>query len=149
MASAGTFLVPTLSTYAALGREGAKLGWSQAMLDKTARVKDQGIEALRIARAAGVKIALGTDLLGNMHRSQSDEFTLRLPAMPAIDILRSATSINAELMGQQGKLGTVAPGAMADLLVVDGDPLDDITLLQDEAMMPLVMKAGIAHRNLL
>jgi imidazolonepropionase-like amidohydrolase len=147
MARAGTFLVPTLATYAALGREGGRLGWSAAMLEKTERVKNQGIEALRIARAAGVKIALGTDLLGDMHLSQSDEFTLRLPAMPAVEILRSATGVNAELMRQEGRIGTVAPGAHADLLVIDGNPLEDITLLQREAAMPVVMQGGRFHRR--
>ena len=149
MAAAGTFLVPTLATYAALGANGARLGWSDAMLEKTARVKDQGIEALRIARAAGVKIGFGTDLLGDMHMSQSDEFTLRLEAMPAVDILRSATSINAELMGQVGRIGCVAVGALADLLVVDGNPLEDITLMQREACMPVVMQAGRFYRRAL
>ena len=146
MAEAGTFLVPTLATYAAIARNGEQLGWSKVMLEKTDHVKDQGIEALRIARIAGVKIGFGTDLLGDMHLSQSDEFTLRLPAMPAAEILWSATAVNAELIGQQGRLGTVAAGAHADLLVVDGNPLEDVTVLQQAARMPVVMKAGRFHR---
>ncbi len=109
-------------------------------------MKDQGVNALRIARAAGVKIGFGTDLLGDMHLSQSDEFTLRLPAMPAAEILWSATAVNAELIGQRGRLGTVAAGAHADLLVVDGNPLEDATVLQQTARMPMVMKAGQFHR---
>jgi imidazolonepropionase-like amidohydrolase len=147
MAAAGVFLVPTLATYAAIAANGPRLGWSAAMLEKTDLVKDQGIEALRIARAAGVKIGLGTDLLGDMHATQSNEFTLRLAAMPAVDILLSATGINAELLGQQGRLGCVAAGATADLLVIEGNPLQDITLLQHEASMPVVMKAGAFHRR--
>ncbi|MEO5736899.1 MAG: amidohydrolase family protein [Variovorax sp.] len=146
MAEAGTFLVPTLATYAAIARNGAALGWSKTMLEKTDRVKNQGIEALRIARAAGVKIGLGTDLLGDMHLSQSDEFTLRLPAMPADEILWSATAVNAELIGRQGRLGAVVEGAHADLLVVEGNPLEDITVLQQQARMPVVMKDGRFHR---
>jgi len=146
MAEAGTFLVPTLATYAAIARNGEQLGWSTVMREKTDRVKDQGVEALRIARAAGVKIGFGTDLLGDMHLSQSDEFTLRLPAMPAAEILWSATVVNAELIGQPGRLGTVAAGAHADLLVVDGNPLEDVTVLHQAARMPVVMKAGRFHR---
>ena len=61
--------------------------------------------------------------------------------------LRSKFGINAELLGQQGRLGCVAAGAIADLLVIDGDPLEDITLLQHEATMPVVMKAGAFHRR--
>ena len=146
MAEAGTFLVPTLATYAAIAANADRLGWSKAMKEKTDRVKHQGIEALRIARAAGVKIALGTDLLGDMHASQSDEFTLRLPAMPADEIVWSATAVNAELLGQSGRLGCIAPGAHADLLVIDGDPLTDISLLQQPERVPVVMKQGSFHR---
>lgn len=146
MAAAGTFLVPTLATYAAIAANADRLGWSKAMQEKTDRVKTQGVEALRIARAAGVKIGLGTDLLGDMHTSQSDEFTLRLPAMPADEIIWSATAVNAELIGRQGRLGAIVAGAHADLLVIDGNPLEDITLLQQRARMPVVMKGGRFHR---
>jgi len=67
--------------------------------------------------------------------------------MPAVEILRSATGVNAELMRQEGRIGTVAPGAHADLLVIDGNPLEDITLLQREAAMPVVMQGGRFHRR--
>jgi imidazolonepropionase-like amidohydrolase len=94
------------------------------MMAKLDRVRAQGVEAIRIARAAGVKIGFGTDLLGEMHADESLEFTLRAPAMPAAEILRSATAVNAELIGQTGTLGVVAKGALADLVVVDGNPLE-------------------------
>jgi len=143
MAKLGAFLVPTLATYDALYRNGERLGWSAPMMDKLNMVRSQGVEAIRIARAAGVKIGFGTDLLGEMHADESLEFTLRAPAMPAAEILRSATHVNAEMMGQAGKLGVVAPGAWADLVVVDGNPLDDLTLLQQQGRhLPLIMKAG-------
>ncbi len=106
------------------------------------------MEAIRIARAAGVKIGFGTDLLGEMHADESIEFTLRAPAMPAAEILRSATAVNAELIGQAGRLGVVAPGASADLVVVDGNPLADLALLQQQGRhLPLIMKAGKIRKN--
>jgi imidazolonepropionase-like amidohydrolase len=115
---------------------------------KLERVRSQGVEAIRIARAAKVRIGFGTDLLGEMHADESLEFTLRAPAMPAAEILRSATHVNAELMGQAGKLGVVAPGAWADLVVVDGDPLQDLTLLQQQGRhLPLIMKAGKLYKD--
>jgi imidazolonepropionase-like amidohydrolase len=118
------------------------------MMGKLERVRGQGVEAIRIARAAGVKIGFGTDLLGEMHVDESLEFTLRAPAMPAAEILRSATYVNAELMGQSGRLGIVAPGAAADLVVVDGNPLEDLGLLQQQGRhLPLIMKAGKLHKN--
>ena len=148
MAQEGAFLVPTLATYDALCRNGVRLGWSEPMMAKLELVRGQGVEAIRIARAAGVKIGYGTDLLGEMHADQSLEFTLRAPAMPAAEILRSATAINAELLGQTGKLGVIAAGATADLIVVDGNPLENLTLLQEQGRyLPLIMKAGKIYKN--
>lgn len=148
MAQHGVYLVPTLATFDALYRNGARLGWSDEMMAKLERVRSQGVEAIRIARAANVKIGFGTDLLGEMHADESLEFTLRAPAMPAAEILRSATYVNAELMGQAGKLGVIAPGAAADLVVVDGNPLQDLTLLQQQGQhLPLIMKAGKLYKN--
>ncbi|KKB64485.1 amidohydrolase [Robbsia andropogonis] len=147
MAEHGAFLVPTLSTYAAIARHGKALGWSESMLEKTDRVKSQGIEAVRIAHRAGVKIALGSDLLGDMHSAQYEEFTLRQEAMKPVEILMSATSVNAELMHQSGRLGVIAPGALADLLVVDGDPTADLALFQTPDALRAVMKDGRFHAN--
>ena len=150
MAECGAYLVPTLATYDALYRNGAKLGWSEAMMAKLELVRTQGVDAIRHARAAGVKIGFGTDLLGDMHADQSLEFTLRAPAMPAAEILRSATFVNAEMMGQGGRLGVVARGALADLVAVDGNPLDDLALLQDQGRhLPLIIKGGRTYKNTL
>ena len=143
MRKAGAWLVPTLVTYDSLAREGAKLGWPDVMLEKLERVRTAGIESLRIAKAAGVPIGFGTDLLGPMHDDQSNEFTIRLGAMSATEVLQSATSVNARLLGREGELGVVARGARADLVVVDGDPTADLALLQQQgARMPVVMKDG-------
>jgi imidazolonepropionase-like amidohydrolase len=85
-----------------------------------------------------------------MHEDQSNEFTLQAEAMPAVDVLRSATSVNAEMMGQAGRLGVIAPGAHADLVAVDGNPLDDLTLLQQQGKyLPLIMKGGVVVKNAL
>lgn len=142
MARHGVYLVPTLATYAALAERGSALGWSPAMLEKCAKVKDRGLEAIRIAQAAGVKIALGSDLLGDMHVSQCDELVLRQQVMSPAQVLRSATYVNAELMGQSGRLGVIAEGACADLLVMDGQPLRDLRAFQDERNLLMVLKAG-------
>lgn len=148
MAKHDAYLVPTLATYDALHRNAERLGWSREMIGKLDLVRNQGVEAIRIARKAGVSVGFGTDLLGEMHADQSLEFTLRAPAMPAADILRSATAVNAELIGQQGKLGVIAPGAAADLIVVDGDPLQDLTLLQEQGRhLPVIMKAGRLYKD--
>ena len=121
---------------------------SQYQIQKLKRVQNRGIEAIRIAKAHGIPIAFGTDLLGQMHERQSSEFGLRLPAMTPVEILRSATSIGAELIGQEGRLGLIEPGAAADLIVSAGDPARDLAPLQaPEKGLLAVMKAGRFYRN--
>jgi len=143
MKAHGAYLVPTLSTYQALGAEGARLGWSAEMLDKLARVQQRGIEAVCIARAEGVPVVFGTDLLGHMHAQQSGEFDLRLQAMPPVEALQSATIVAARLMRQEGQIGALVPGAWADLLVVEGDPTQDLSMLtQPDTGLRLIMQAG-------
>jgi imidazolonepropionase-like amidohydrolase len=120
------------------------------MMDKLSRVRDQGIEAIRIAKAHGVAIALGTDLLGAMQPQQSEEFALRGSALSPVEILQSATSSAARLMGQEGQIGRLVKGAWADLLVVEGDPTRDLgSLSRPEAGLRLIMKAGTIYRNTL
>jgi imidazolonepropionase-like amidohydrolase len=94
-------------------------------------------------------IAFGTDLWGpDAQKSQPREFEQRLDLDSPANILRSATVVNAELLMQKGVLGTVAPGAYADLLVVDGNPLSDIRILAEpERTLKLVMKGGVIYRN--
>ena len=148
MKTAGAFLVPTLATYAALSAGAAKLGLTPDMIAKLDRVKERGVDAIRRAKAAGIPIAFGTDLLGHMHDHQSEEFRLRLSAMKPAEILQSATSVGAELIGQAGRLGVIAPGAAADLLVVAGDPTKDLAPLQKPGKGLLaVMKAGRFYKN--
>ena len=150
MKSHGAYLVPTLATYVALADEGEKLGWSAAMLDKLAMVHARGIESLKIARAEGVPVVFGTDLLGHMHVRQGIEFELRLGAMSPVEVLQSATIEAARLMRQQGAIGELVPGAWADLLIVDGDPTQELSMLADPARGPqLVMKAGRVYRDTL
>jgi imidazolonepropionase-like amidohydrolase len=120
------------------------------MLDKLAMVRARGIESLKIARAEGVPVVFGTDLLGHMHARQGIEFRLRLGAMSAVEVLQSATIEAARLMRQQGEIGELVPGAWADLLVVDGDPTQDLSMLADPMRGPLlVMKAGRVYRDTL
>ncbi len=139
----GAYLVPTLVTYAALAAEGARLGWAPVMLDKLARVRERGIEAVRIARAEGVPVVFGTDLLGHMHDQQSAEFDLRLQAMDPVEALQSATIDAARLMRAEGEIGQLLPGAWADLLVVDGDPTAELTMLtRPDTGIRLLMQAG-------
>jgi imidazolonepropionase-like amidohydrolase len=139
----GAYLVPTLSTYVALAEEGAKLGWSASMLDKLERVKGRGLEAVRIARAEGVPVVFGTDLLGHMHHRQNGEFTIRQQVQAPLEVLQGATWTAAQLMRQEAQVGRIAKGAFADLLLVDGDLERDLSpLANHEQGIRLVMQGG-------
>ena len=142
MAAHGAYLVPTLVIYDALAREGSQFGLPDVSRRKLHDVIESGSEAVRIARRAGVAIGFGTDLLGQLHGHQAHEFRLRGRIEAPVDVLRSATSINAALIGRAGELGAIAPGAFADLVAFDGDPLDDLTIMWETAPA-LVMKGGV------
>ncbi|MBO9376298.1 amidohydrolase family protein [Sphingomonas histidinilytica] len=143
VAEAGAFVVPTLATYEAFRRSGVEAGAPDHLLTKLVEVADKGIEAIRLCRAAGAKLGFGTDLLGPLHRHQRDEFRLRAQAETPFEILQSATSVNASILGMDGHLGTIAPGAFADLLAIDGNPLTDISLLyEDSDAISSIWKGG-------
>ena len=142
-ADAGAYVVPTLVTYDALERFGPELGLPPVSLEKLKVVRAAGVQSLEILNAADVSIGFGTDLLGAMQEHQSREFAIRAEVLSPAAILRSATSVNAALLNAEGDLGVVAPGACADLLVVDGDPLADLGLLEQQgARLPVIMKGG-------
>ena len=139
----GAYFVPTLATYAALAEEGARLGWSAAMLEKLAHVRARGSDAITLAAAEGVPVVFGTDLLGHMHERQSSEFLLRAGVMSPVQLLQSATIQAARLMRREGQIGQIVPGAWADLLIVDGDPtLDAGVLARPQQAIALMMQAG-------
>lgn len=137
------FVVPTLVTYEANFRHGAAAGAPAFMLEKLEEVRLKGLDALKLLAEIGVKIGFGTDLLGPLHRFQSDEFTIRAQVQRPADILRSATSVNAALLLRDGELGAIRTGALADLIAVDGNPLADIGVLGGQGeRIPLVIKNG-------
>lgn len=143
------FLVPTLVTYWALQREGREHGLSETSWAKVDAVLHRGLDALRHAHGAGVSIVFGSDLLGGMHKYQNEEFRLRAQVQPVLDVVRSATTTAAALLGRSGTLGIVAPGAVADLLVLDADPLADVGVLADIGRhLDLVVQGGaVVHRG--
>ena len=148
VAERGAFAVPTMATFYALLEEGERLGFPAVSMEKLRRIGDRALDGLEIMRRAGVRMGLGTDLLGELHVRQSSEFALRAQVLPPIDILRSACAINAELLGQSGRLGCIREGAAADLLVVHGNPLEDISLLAGGgARLSVIMKAGRLHKR--
>jgi len=142
-AEANCIACPTLVTYQALKDEGASLGLLPESVAKIDTVRLAGLDSLEKMRRAGLTMAFGTDLLGEMHRHQSEEFVIRGRVVPAIEVVRSTTMHAAKLLRMEGKIGVVAPGAYADLVVVDGDPLKDLSLLTRQgAHLPAIMLNG-------
>lgn len=125
------FLVPTIITYEAMYEAGSASGLSHASLRKLDEVRAAAVDALSRAHSAGVNIVFGSDLLGDLQNRQLDEFTIRARVQLPMDVIRSATSNAARLMGMEGEIGTLAVGSYADLLVVDGDPERDLSILTD------------------
>jgi len=148
MRERGAFIVPTLVTYDSMKRRGRDFGMPPVSLEKNERVLAAGQRSLEICQAAGVQIGFGTDLLGQLQNDQSREFLLRSDVMTPIEIIRSATVVNARLLRRENELGVIRPGAFADLLVVTGDPTRDLGLFQDQgAHLAVIMKGGRFHKN--
>ncbi|CCH76002.1 Amidohydrolase [Nostocoides japonicum T1-X7] len=129
------FLVPNVFAYEAMYEAGTA-SLSETSLRKLDEVRMAALDALDRAHRAGVKIVYGSDLLGPLQVHQLQEFTIRAKVQPIIDVIRSATSTAAEMVGMEGEIGTLATGACADLLVLDGDPEEDLTVLTDPVQHP-------------
>lgn len=149
-AERGAYVVPTLVAYVVMKERAGPLGMTADKLAKNKVVLDAGLSSLEVCRSVGVKLGFGSDLLGELQSEQSREFLLRSEVMPAIDIIRSATIVGAEIIGMAGKLGTLQAGAFADLLIVDGDPLQDLGLLQAQGRhLSAIMQNGRFHKRTL
>jgi imidazolonepropionase-like amidohydrolase len=143
VATRGAYVVPTLVIIEALVEMGRQLGFPPQSQEKADFAWKQAISGLDIMRRAGVKLCFGTDLLGSTYTRQCREFTLRREVFTPLELLQQATGNAAEMMMLDGQIGCVAPGAYADLLVVDGDPLADIGLVAaDGAHLDVIVRNG-------
>ena len=148
--SKGGYMVANLVTYFVMKERAAQFGMSADQLEKNDMVLDGALRSLEICKAAGVKVGYGSDLLGQLQIEQSREFMFRAEVLKPLEIIRQATTVGAEILRQEGKLGIVEPGAFADLIVVDGNPLKKLELFLDQGKhLPVIMKAGKFHKNTL
>src|SRR5258708_8752737 len=123
--------------------QGRQLGFGAERRERGECAFKEAVTGMDRMRKAGVKVGYGTDLLGSLYVRQCREFTIRSDVFTPLELLRQATSVNAELMMMKRQLGCIAPGALADLLVVDGDPLKDIGLLADDGRkLSVIARAG-------
>lgn len=144
------FLVPTLTAYETMWKEGLEVGMPPELHAKIKPVLDVGTQSLEVAKRFKLKMAYGTDLIGPLHRHQSLEFKIRSNVLSAIEVIRSATLYAAELFQMEHQIGVVEVGTRADLIAVDGDPLRDINVLMEQGkFIPLIMKDGKIYKNLL
>ena len=147
MIERGTFLVPTLAALRHI-LDNAHAGIPDYVMEKAARCANAHIQSVRMFHEAGGRIALGTDAGTpfNLHGRNSDELRFMVDVgMPNLDALRAGTRNGAELMGLDNR-GRIVEGAVADLLVVEGDPSRDIAAAADRANHRLVVREGVvAH----
>jgi imidazolonepropionase-like amidohydrolase len=144
----GAFLAPSMLYPYRLGQlaRGAYSDWNKANVE-------QMLEVLPRANKAGVKLVLGDDYgaVPLEHGDYADEldFYVNVAGIPPLDVLRWATRNGAEMMGRGHELGTIREGALADLIVVDGDPMADIRVMRQKEKIVAVLKGGRFEKNLL
>jgi imidazolonepropionase-like amidohydrolase len=142
----GTYYVPTISAGKFVAEKAEEDGYFPAIVrPKAAAVGPQIQDTFAKAYKAGVTIAFGTDAGVSPHGDNALEFAYMVEAgMPPMEAIRAATMTAAELLAVQNELGSIAEGKLADIIAVNGNPLDDITLLQKVAF---VMKDGAVVKN--
>jgi imidazolonepropionase-like amidohydrolase len=147
MAERGAYLVPTLSAGEAVLRA-ADAGVLTGLRAEKARAAGNAMKnAVRIARRAGVPVALGTDAGVGPHGANGHEFTLMVQwgGMTPMEAIQAGTRNAARLLGLEDRVGTLAPGKLADVVAVRGDPLRDVTALENGVV--LVMRNGVIHKQ--
>ncbi|HWM76703.1 MAG TPA: amidohydrolase family protein, partial [Methylomirabilota bacterium] len=143
---AGAFLVPTMVTYEAIWREGKSYGIGEHQIQKINMAREKSVEGLAHAYKAGCKIGSGSDLLGDMQAHRATELELKGQVMKPMEVLLSATRVNAEIFRMESQIGSVEPGKYADLIVVKGNPLKDLRVFQNQENLHLIMKGGQAYK---
>lgn len=142
----GCYAVPTLSLLGIMVKEGKEMGLDSGNMEKLHVVISHAYDSMRLLRDAGIPMGFGTDLFGKAHGKEASEFEQRSKVNTPVEILRSLTSVNADIL-MRDDLGRVASGAVADLIAVDGNPLVDISVLEEPGNIPLVMIDGVIRKD--
>ncbi len=148
MAAAGAFMVPTLQTMEFFLAHRDLLDLPAEKLALAEDIAAHAYLSIGIARDAGVKLGSGSDVVGPWQGRRGEELVYKARVLGAHEAIISATRVNAELFGMADQIGTVEPGKRADLLLVKGQPLDDISLLAEPDNVTLVLQAGSVVKDL-
>lgn len=141
MADYSAVLVPTLVTYAAMAEHGSSLGMNPIALEKNQQVLESGRLAIELATSAGVKVGFGTDLMGDLETEQLKGLKIQHEVQGTLELLRSVTSRNAEILGVNDR-GVISAGMVADFLILADNPFSDSTVLWDTDRERVVVKQG-------
>lgn len=151
LAEGKSYAVPTLAVLEQIVQYGHELGMHPDSLAKAKEIHALAYASLEYLYRNGARLGMGTDLFEERHHPmQNREFEFRADIVKPIDLLRSATSINAEIMNKGGELGCIAAGAYADLIAIDANPLQDIHVMtRPQETFSMIMKGGSFVRNCL
>ncbi len=147
LADSGTYLVADIWFGDWIEEQGRLHGWSKDVLRKNDETTQAQRDGFAKAVKRGVKLAFGTDSGGYPHGMNAKQFAYQVRyGQTPMEAIASATSVAAEVMGWQDRVGAIEPGRFADIIAVEGDPLEDVDLLTD---VGFVMKGGevVKHRG--
>ncbi|MCS7483780.1 amidohydrolase family protein [Umezawaea endophytica] len=147
MAARGVALVPTFTVVERLLHDPAAAGLDESVRDRLAGARERMARALIVAKEAGVRIGLGSDLIGPAQDRRGEELRLRARLETPMDVLVAATKTNAEIIGLT-EVGVIAPGKQADLVLWNGNPLEDPDIFADPANAVLVVQTGRVVKDL-
>ena len=150
MLEMNAYLVPTLNAPYQIIRGGVRRGVPRYAVDKSKAVMKSHFQSVRRAYKSKIPIAMGTDAGTpfNCHGENSKEMELLVKAaMTPMEAIVATTKIASEVLALEKKVGTLEKGKLADLIIVDGNPLKDIRLLQDKDKIQVIMKEGCFHKN--
>ena len=141
-------LVPTFAVVRKIEENVTAMGLPPVIAERAKGTFQGMADAVLAAREAGLRVGSGSDLIGPDQRDRGLELVLKSEIMGPMDALVSATRTNAEILGVSDQLGTIEEGKAADLVAIDGNPLDKPELFNDRARISLVVKSGEVARNL-